>query len=43
MAYEILVGKPERKKSLGKRRHRWANNIKMILQEVELDEWHEVD
>jgi hypothetical protein len=27
-AYEILVGKPERKRVLGKPRHRWEHNIK---------------
>jgi len=30
----VLVGKPERKKSLGRPRHRWENDIKMDLQEV---------
>jgi hypothetical protein len=33
-AYRILVGKPERKRPLGKPRHRWEDNIKMDLQEV---------
>jgi hypothetical protein len=28
------VGKPERKKPLGRPRHRWEDNIKMDLQEV---------
>jgi len=28
------VGKPEGKRSLGRPRHRWENNIKMDLQEV---------
>jgi hypothetical protein len=31
----VLVGKPEGKRPLGKRRRRWENNIKMDLQEVE--------
>jgi hypothetical protein len=31
-AYRILVGKPE-----GRPRRRWENNIKMDLQEVEID------
>jgi hypothetical protein len=31
-AYEILVGKPEGKKSLGRPRRSWVNNIKMILE-----------
>jgi len=33
--YRVLVGKPEGKKSLGSPRHRWEDNIKMDLQEVE--------
>ena len=32
--YTILVGKPERKRPLGRPRHRWEDNIKMHLQEV---------
>jgi hypothetical protein len=32
--HRVLVGKPERKKPLGRPRHRWENNIKMDLQEV---------
>ena len=31
----ILVGKPERKRPLGRPRRRWEDNIKMDLQEVE--------
>jgi len=30
----VLVGKPEVKRSLGRPRHRWEDNIKMDLQEV---------
>ena len=33
-AYRILVGKPEGKRSLGRPRHGWEDNIKMDLQEV---------
>jgi hypothetical protein len=33
-AYRILVGRPEGKRSLGKPRRRWENNIKMYLREV---------
>jgi hypothetical protein len=29
------VGKPEGKRTLGRRRRRWKDNIKMDLQEVE--------
>ena len=32
--YRVLVGKPERKRPLGKPRHRWEDNIKMDLQKV---------
>ena len=32
--YRVLVGKPEEKRTLGKRRRRWEDNIKMDLQEV---------
>ena len=30
----VLVGIPEGKRLLGRRRRRWENNIKMVLQEV---------
>jgi hypothetical protein len=33
--YRVLVGKPEGKKLLRRPRHRWEDNIKMDLQEVE--------
>jgi hypothetical protein len=29
--YRVLVGKPERKRPLGRPRHRWEDNIKMDL------------
>jgi hypothetical protein len=32
-AYQILVGKPEVKRPLGRPRRRWVNNIKMDLRE----------
>jgi hypothetical protein len=32
--YRVLVGKPERKRPLGRPRLRWEDNIKMDLQEV---------
>jgi len=38
--YRVLVGKPERKRSLGKHRCKWEDNIKMDLQEVE---WGSMD
>ena len=33
--HSVLVGKPEGKRPLGRRRRRWEYNIKMDLQEVE--------
>jgi hypothetical protein len=36
-AYRILAGKPEEKKRpLGRQRHRWVNTIKMDLREIGL-------
>jgi hypothetical protein len=32
--YRVLVGKPERKRPLGRPRRRWKDNIKIDLQEV---------
>jgi len=32
--YRVLVGKPEKKKPLGRLRIRWEDNIKMDLQEM---------
>jgi hypothetical protein len=34
--YRLLVGKPEGKRPLGRQRHRWIDNIKMNLLEIEL-------
>jgi hypothetical protein len=34
-AYRLLVGKPERKRPLGRPRRRWVDNIRMDLGEVE--------
>ena len=31
---KVLVGKPERKRQLGRHRRRWEDNIKMDLQEM---------
>jgi hypothetical protein len=39
-AYRLLVGKPEGKRPLGRPRHRWVDNIRMDLGEVE---WSDVD
>jgi hypothetical protein len=37
--YWVLVGNPEGKKSLGRPRRRWEENIKMNLQEVGCGVW----
>jgi hypothetical protein len=34
--YRVLVGKPEGKRPLGRPRHKWHDNIKMDLQEVDV-------
>jgi hypothetical protein len=43
-AYRILVGKPEGKRSLGRPRRRWVDNIKMDLREIGWDgmDWIEL-
>jgi hypothetical protein len=33
-AYRILVGMPEGKRPLGRRRRRWVDNVKMDLREI---------
>jgi hypothetical protein len=33
-AYNILVGRPEERKPLGRPRRRWKENIKMDLREI---------
>jgi hypothetical protein len=35
--YRVLVGRPECKRPLGRRRHRWEDNIKMDLREIGID------
>jgi hypothetical protein len=34
-AYRILVGKPERRKQLGRSRRKWEDNVKMDFREIE--------
>jgi hypothetical protein len=38
-AYRVLVGKPERKRSLGRPMNRWEDNINTNLQEVGWKGW----
>jgi hypothetical protein len=33
-AYRILIGKPDRKRSLGRPSRKWVDNIKMDLREI---------
>jgi hypothetical protein len=35
--YRVLVGRPEGKRPLGRRRRRWEDNIKMDLRETGID------
>jgi hypothetical protein len=39
--YRVLVGRPEGNRPLGRSRHRWEDNIKMDLREM--DQWGELD
>ena len=34
VVYRVLLGKPERRRPLGRPRRRWVDNIRMDLQEV---------
>jgi hypothetical protein len=36
--YRVLVGRPKGKRSLGRPRHMWEDNIKMHLREIGIDE-----
>jgi hypothetical protein len=35
--YRVLVGRPERKRPLGRPRLRWEDNIKLDLREIGID------
>jgi hypothetical protein len=37
-AYNILVGKYEQKRPLGRLWHRWEDNIKMYFREIRLED-----
>jgi hypothetical protein len=39
--FRVLVGRPEGKRPLGRPRHRWEDNIKMGLREM--DQWGKLD
>jgi hypothetical protein len=38
-AYNVLVGRPEGRRPLGRPRRRWEDNIKMNLREMGLGMW----
>jgi hypothetical protein len=38
-AYTVLLGMPEGKKPLGRRRHKWEDNIKMIVTRLWFGLW----
>jgi hypothetical protein len=42
-AYRILVGKLERKRSLGSSKYRWEDNIKMDLREIGWGDMDSID
>ena len=42
-AYRVLVGRPERKGSLGRQRRRWEDNIKVDLKEMGCDAGNWID
>jgi hypothetical protein len=37
--YRILVGKPEGKRSLGREKRRWVDNVKWILEKLDGMVW----
>jgi hypothetical protein len=39
LVYKVLVGKPEGKRTLGRPRRRWEDNIRVVLQEVGCGVW----
>jgi hypothetical protein len=42
-AYRILVGKPEKKRPLGRTKRRWVDNFKMDLREIGWDDMDWID
>ena len=42
-AFKILTGKPTRKRSLGRSRRRWEDNIRMDLEEIGINAGNWVD
>ena len=42
-AFKILTGKPKGKRPLGRPRHRWEDNIRMDLDEIDFNAGNWVD
>ena len=42
-AFKILTGKPTGKRPLGRPRHRWEDNIRMDLEEIDINAGKWVD
>ena len=42
-AFRILTGKSTGKRPLGKPRHRWEDNIRMDLKEIDINTRHWID
>jgi hypothetical protein len=40
--YRALVRKPEGKRPLGRPRHRWEDNIKMVFKKLDGEVWTEL-
>ena len=41
--FKILTGKPTGKRSLGRPRRRWEDNIRIYLEEIGINAWNSVD
>ena len=44
VTYSVLVGKPDRKRPLGRPRQRWEDNIKMVIKQIraEVVDWNDL-
>jgi hypothetical protein len=42
-AFRILTGKPIGKRSLGRRRHRWEDKVRMDLKEIDINTRNWID
>ena len=42
-AFKILTGKPTGKRPLGRPRRRWEDNVRVELEEIDINAWNLVD